>query len=426
MIAAQCFGAATVHIEGATKKVLTEQPTAASGLNAIYIVPSTMGLKVSVTPSSGKPSQVVWKTYDTRGGGFAEETPSYVEGDRSVLTTVKGDCGYIVEDGTDPTYFWIVDYSQNALDLNALSVGSESDCQFTQLILSGNAEPIEYYSINGRLMTLSRDLSLSYNTLTFNEEAFTYSQTQTTETIEAATSGHIRVPAPLCATSFTLSGDRFLKEWGEQEGISTPADYDPIAVEAHSKATRLDPPADNQSGGSSEGLGGSAPANIRFEAAVSDAAIFHEWQFSTYADFEDITDRYSELSIDYTFDTVGSYYVRFACANYDGTCDYICDTYEITIGDSSLKCPNVFSPGTSEGVNDVWKVSYKSIIKFECHIFNRWGKKMTSFTNPADGWDGTYNGKLVPTGVYYYVIKAEGADGKKYDLSGDINILRYK
>lgn len=72
------------------------------------------------------------------------------------------------------------------------------------------------------------------------------------------------------------------------------------------------------------------------------------------------------------------------------------------------------------------KVSYKSLIDFECHIFNRWGQKMTEFTDPASGWDGTYKGKTVPAGVYYYVIRATGADGKEYKLSGDINIVRYK
>ena len=33
---------------------------------------------------------------------------------------------------------------------------------------------------------------------------------------------------------------------------------------------------------------------------------------------------------------------------------------------------------------------------------------------------------LVKPGVYYYVLEALGSDGKKYKLSGDINIIRYK
>ena len=35
-------------------------------------------------------------------------------------------------------------------------------------------------------------------------------------------------------------------------------------------------------------------------------------------------------------------------------------------------------------------------------------------------------GRSVKPGVYYYVIQALGADGKKYKKSGDINILNYK
>ena len=119
-------------------------------------------------------------------------------------------------------------------------------------------------------------------------------------------------------------------------------------------------------------------------------------------------------------------YVRFVCANASGECEYYGPTYEISIGASSLKCPNAFSPGNADGVNDEWKVSYSSIVDFECHIFNRHGQKMTSFSDPAQGWDGKYKGKLVPAGVYYYVITARGADGKKYNLSGDINIVNYK
>ena len=82
-------------------------------------------------------------------------------------------------------------------------------------------------------------------------------------------------------------------------------------------------------------------------------------------------------------------------------------------------------PGASEGINDEWKISYRSIISFKCWIFNRYGVEMCHFEDPEAGWDGRYGGKLVKPGVYYYVIEAEGADGKKYKLSGDINILNY-
>ena len=51
---------------------------------------------------------------------------------------------------------------------------------------------------------------------------------------------------------------------------------------------------------------------------------------------------------------------------------------------------------------------------------------MAHLTDPSQGWDGRYGGKLVKSGVFFYVIQAEGADGKKYKLSGDINVLHMK
>ena len=158
---------------------------------------------------------------------------------------------------------------------------------------------------------------------------------------------------------------------------------------------------------------------------ATDAAIFTEWQMAHDPEFDNIYIRMNDPVTTYTFREQGTTYVRFIASNASGSCDYVGPTYEVTIGESRLECPNAFSPGASEGVNDIWKVSYKSIVSFECHIFNRWGIKMKSFTDPADGWDGKYNGKLVPSGVYYYVIKAHGADGKEYNLKGDINIINY-
>lgn len=101
------------------------------------------------------------------------------------------------------------------------------------------------------------------------------------------------------------------------------------------------------------------------------------------------------------------------------------ETYKVFIGESKLDIPNAFSPGSSPGVNDEWKVSYKSIVTYKCTIFNRWGKKLFESSDPSQGWDGMVGGKVVPPGVYFYVIKAVGADGVKYDRAGDINIIGY-
>ena len=127
-----------------------------------------------------------------------------------------------------------------------------------------------------------------------------------------------------------------------------------------------------------------------------------------------------------TFTEAGTSYWRFIGSNADGTCESYSETYTVNIGESELVCPNVFTPGSSEGVNDVWKVSYRSITEFHCVIFNRWGNKIIELNDPGQGWDGTYGGKLVPAGVYYYVINARGSDGKQYKMDGDINIIRYR
>ena len=221
-----------------------------------------------------------------------------------------------------------------------------------------------------------------------------------------------------------MAGDRFLRTWGMEQQITSSL-FTTRSVAAESKAMQTTRDSENEIR-SDEDLGGSAPAEITFSAIVSDAAVFTEWQFATDPEFIDIVTRFNELETVHTFRDMGTTYVRFVAADASGTCEYYSDTYTVNIGQSRLQCPNAFSPGASEGVNDEWKVSYQSIVSFECYIFNRWGKKMAEFHDPSQGWDGKQGGKLVPAGVYYYVIKAKGSDGKQYNLSGDINIVRSK
>jgi gliding motility-associated-like protein len=100
--------------------------------------------------------------------------------------------------------------------------------------------------------------------------------------------------------------------------------------------------------------------------------------------------------------------------------------FTIAIEDSHLRLPNAFSPGGSPGVNDIYRVAHKSLLSFKASIYNRWGNLLYHWEDPNQGWDGKVNGKYVPTGVYFIVVEAKGADGKVYTRSRDINILRSK
>lgn len=413
---------AAVTFSGTAMPVITEQPPASTGLNDIFVIDNIRGVTAQYSASGS--NVVKWYRYSAMGGGYAEEVAATQDGNVSTLANLEGNMGYIVEDGTSRYYFWVVNYANSPLFLSGMEISDESDCANVVLTTTGRGDKITYYSINGAPQTLSRDIELSYTTLVWDSESLSYRETETVTTYPYL-SAIIHAPAPLCNTSFHLSGDKFLKAWGLLEETND-VDYAATAVSAHTSAEQTVREVDNEKdAGSSGSLGGSAPCEISFSATATDAAIFHEWQFATDPEFVNLTNRYNELDVTYTFREQGTTYIRFMASNAAGACDWYSETYQVNIGESALECPNAFSPGSTEGINDEWKVSYKSIISFECHIFNRWGQKMAELTDPSQGWDGRYHGKLVPAGVYFYVIQATGSDGKEYKLNGDINIINF-
>ncbi|MDE5635769.1 MAG: gliding motility-associated C-terminal domain-containing protein, partial [Muribaculaceae bacterium] len=375
--------------------------------------------------ASSATSSVEWTRYSQMGGAYGENVQYNREGTECSITLSAEDMGYIITENGRNHCYWIVNYSNHTMILQSATVNNEeSDCIMTAINVEGSAPRITYYTINGIPRELSRDIIVDYNTLIWNDESQCYLQHKTTKTL-ASIESTIRVESPLCDTDFEISGDRFLKEWGHELSAVTPG-YNAVAIDIHTHAETTPRDNDNEISGDNSQLGGSAPVEITFTAATSDAVAFKEWQTSRSPEFDIIDLRFNQEEVSHTFREYGTTYVRFIAANASGDCDWTSETYQVSIGESRLECPNAFSPGASEGINDEWKVSFKSIVTFECHIFNQWGIELFSTTNPAQGWDGRYGNKLVPAGVYYYVIKARGADGKDYSLAGDINIINFK
>lgn len=176
-----------------------------------------------------------------------------------------------------------------------------------------------------------------------------------------------------------------------------------------------------------EAFTGSAPIVIRFNAGVAEpsSALRFEWQVSRFTDMEalELTRFDEETELDFV--EAGTLYVRVIITDSESELTYESSPFSVTVSESKLEMPNAFSPN-GDGINDVYKITYESIISLDAYIFNRWGQQIyhMDLSNVDEGWDGTYHGKQVKDGVYFIMVKAVGSDGVEYTKRKDINILR--
>ncbi|THU40431.1 T9SS type B sorting domain-containing protein [Niastella caeni] len=85
--------------------------------------------------------------------------------------------------------------------------------------------------------------------------------------------------------------------------------------------------------------------------------------------------------------------------------------------------PNSFTPN-GDGLNDVLRVYGYKIKEMKLVVFNQWGEKLFESADQSRGWDGSYKGKIQPSGVYMYVCRMILTDGTTMDKKGAINLIR--
>jgi gliding motility-associated-like protein len=86
-----------------------------------------------------------------------------------------------------------------------------------------------------------------------------------------------------------------------------------------------------------------------------------------------------------------------------------------------LIIPNTFTPN-GDGINDLWDIrGLTAYQQATIDVFDRYGQKLFHSIGYGVPWDGTYNGKQLPTGVYYYIIDTKV---NSQVLSGSITIIR--
>lgn len=98
-------------------------------------------------------------------------------------------------------------------------------------------------------------------------------------------------------------------------------------------------------------------------------------------------------------------------------------TAEIFMEFIDIEFPNFFTPD-GDGRNDFWiPDNIEGFPDVLIKIYDRYGRVVEEMTRNVKGWDGNYEGKPLPTGDYWYVVRLEGAQDNR-EFVGHFTLYR--
>ena len=349
--------------------------------------------------------------------------------------------GYMIKLGELREVFWVFDYDSLRADITAID--AILSCTETELQLEGIIPQMQYTNLQGKRCTYPRQCRVSYMDAMWSNESEAWVDSLAQQ--EADFRETIVVGASPVATDFTISDPLAALLELTEDSLRSPV-YSPMALKANPLAivttrgkegepsNEVERPIDP-----SELIRRSAPLIITFRSNALNADYY---QWNIYRGSDRILQR-NEAQHQYTFTEPGNYRAVVGMSN-SHDCQLDSVEFLISVSESMLTVPNVFTPN-GDGMNDEFRVVYRSIKEFHCWVYNRWGHKVYEWTDPSKGWDGTIGGRPAAEGAYYYVIRALGTDAESdymlkpvytkklkkqelpigvYQLSGDINLIR--
>ncbi len=349
--------------------------------------------------------------------------------------------GYMIKLGELREVFWVFDYDSLRADITA--VDAIFSCTDTELQLEGTIPQMQYTNLQGKRCTYPRQCRVSYMDAMWSSESEAWVDSLAQQ--ETDFKQTMVVGASPVATDFTISDPLAALLELTEDSLRSQL-YSPMALKANPLAivttrgkegdpsNEVERPIDP-----SELIRRSAPLIVTFRANALNADYY---QWNIYRGSDRILQR-NEAQHQYTFNEPGNYRAVVGISN-SHDCQLDSVEFLISVSESMLTVPNVFTPN-GDGMNDEFRVVYRSIKEFHCWVYNRWGHKVYEWTDPAKGWDGTIGGKPAAEGAYYYVIRALGTDAESdymlkpvytkklkkqelpigvYQLSGHINLIR--
>lgn len=165
------------------------------------------------------------------------------------------------------------------------------------------------------------------------------------------------------------------------------------------------------------------PAPVIYPAPIDLSSTYQKDVGYTYAFFKDAEATQVVEDYQHVF-AAGKYYIK---AISDNGCQKIVSVNVTVLPPPpfTLSGPTVFTPN-NDGINDVFNLTVNGFLDYgTLSIYSRAGQFLYKSNKQNLNWDGSFNGKPMPPGTYYWVF--EGMDlyyHKKFNRSGYVTIIK--
>lgn len=155
---------------------------------------------------------------------------------------------------------------------------------------------------------------------------------------------------------------------------------------------------------------------VAFHAADAGAGARYAWDFG-----DGMTA--SQQSPLHVFPDTGHYVIRLIVSK-NCCADTTMELVQVNFcAANNYYVPTAFSPN-DDGLNDLFQVYGSTITTLHLAVYDRWGERLFESNEVNNGWDGSFRGRKMDTGVFAYTLSLGFRNGETARLAGSFLLVR--
>jgi len=262
--------------------------------------------------------------------------------------------------------------------------------------VTGNGDTVNVCEGNTNVYSFTGSVSSDFTNPVYQWQASTNSGKSWQDIAGANTTSFVRSPTSTGSYLYRLSAV-------ESTSASIPncrVASDPVAINVHANPIVSAGPDKIEIAGTP----------VQLQGSVVGESPIYLWTPPAYLDNDTLLSPFASPPNDFTYTLFAT--TLYGCKNED--------TVQVKVLKSIL-VPNAFTPN-GDGINDTWTVpSLINIPDASVYVYNRLGNLVYHVIGEPVNWDGDYNGKNQPTGIYVYYIKFKSTYP---NMKGTVTLIR--